>query len=543
LIYVIFLSVILIKRYVTRKDDLIKKQEKALQLTQDALTESEEKGTLYSQLSQILANEYTVIFLLDLKTNAYIGFSGEDRLHGMKKAYEGPDYITFFNDNANTLVYDEDRERVISEIDKKLMTARLAESGSYSVLFRFFVDGEILHYQAKITTDIQIEDKAVVGIRCVDEETKQQAENTLRLEELHLKEKVFRDAVISNCEAQLFVNLTQNKIIGEVYSESGSNDELAIPAHEFYERSTYDEFLNWWAEQRYLTDKEHFMNFCSSRGLIAQYKAGVMNPDTDYTAKLPGGERRDCNVEFFLYKNEVGDICGISVIRDTTSIKKAERKVAELSEQLREARIKNSVSQMQPHFLYNALASIREIMLVDPQYASDLICDFTTHLRACVRLISGSDLIPFSQELENIKAYVNIEKMRFGERLRVEYDIVPESFLIVPLSIQPMVENSIRHGIYMRGRRGGTVKVMTRENDNSYFIIVDDNGVGFDVDHIKNEVKNGTRDSTGLDNITFRLEKHLGATVRIKSTVGEGTRITVEIPKDTNNTEKELIEK
>ena len=202
----------------------------------------------------------------------------------------------------------------------------------------------------------------------------------------------------------------------------------------------------------------------------------------------------------------------------------------QLMEELREARIKNSISQMQPHFLYNALASIREIILEDPQYASDLICDFTTHLRACVKSMSNNDLIPFRQELENIRAYVNIEKMRFGDKLKVQYEIDADDFMIVPLSIQPLVENSIRHGIYERGAKGGTVSIAASKTEEYYMITVKDDGVGFDYEKIRGEVERGERDSTGLSNLIFRLEKILGADVSVHSKIGDGTEITIQIP-------------
>ena len=110
---------------------------------------------------------------------------------------------------------------------------------------------------------------------------------------------------------------------------------------------------------------------------------------------------------------------------------KTTEKMNQLSEELRASRVKNSIGQMQPHFLYNALGSIREVILDNPQYASDLVYDFTTHLRACIKCMQNSDLIPFEQELTNINAYVNIEKMRFGEKLKIEHDIACDDFMIV----------------------------------------------------------------------------------------------------------------
>lgn len=202
----------------------------------------------------------------------------------------------------------------------------------------------------------------------------------------------------------------------------------------------------------------------------------------------------------------------------------------DVKKELEYSRIKTASSQMQPHFLYNALSSIREIVLEDPQYASDLIYDFTTHLRACIRSMSSDSMITFAQELENIKAYVNIEKMRFGDRLHVVYDCPVTDFEIIPLSIQPLVENAIRHGIYDRGAAGGTVTVRSDRIDNSYVIYVWDDGMGFNFDEIMSEVESGERDSRGLANLIFRFATLMNADVNVDSQIGYGTKITITIP-------------
>ena len=196
------------------------------------------------------------------------------------------------------------------------------------------------------------------------------------------------------------------------------------------------------------------------------------------------------------------------------------------------SRLRNFTSQMQPHFLYNALGSIQEIVLDDPAYASELIGDFTIHLRSCIRAMANDAPIPFDQELANIKAYVNIEKMRFGDKLKVLYDIQTNDFSILPLSIQPIVENAIRHGIYERGEHGGVVAIRTEKKEDAVRITVEDNGVGFDVEAFRAAVSSGKRDSTGLKNITFRLDKMMHASVNIESCVGTGTKVTVMIPKE-----------
>ena len=199
------------------------------------------------------------------------------------------------------------------------------------------------------------------------------------------------------------------------------------------------------------------------------------------------------------------------------------------------SRIRNFTSQMQPHFLYNALGSIQEVMLEDPQYASELLGVFTAHLRSCIRSMTSDAPIPFAQELSNIKAYVNIEKMRLGKKLKMDYDIETCDFLILPLSIQPIVENAIRHGVYPKGEEGGTVTLKTRQEGDRILIIVEDDGVGFDVEEFRESLRSGKTDSAGLKNISFRLDRMLQASLDIESRNGEGTKVTISIPKGENN--------
>lgn len=238
-------------------------------------------------------------------------------------------------------------------------------------------------------------------------------------------------------------------------------------------------------------------------------------------------------------RNADGVMYGYSAVTNLSEYKKKQREMEmELSKtkaELMEARIKNANSQMQPHFLYNALASIREIVLEDPEYASDLIFDFSTHLRACIRSMSNDNLVSFSQELENIKAYINIEQMRFGNKLKVRYDISEDQFDIIPLGLQPLVENAVRHGIYERGRAGGTVYIKTYAEEASWVVQIADDGVGFDVKDIFDQIENGSRDSTGLRNLVLRFEKQMHAQVDIRSEVGVGTKVTIYIPKGAEN--------
>jgi sensor histidine kinase YesM len=141
--------------------------------------------------------------------------------------------------------------------------------------------------------------------------------------------------------------------------------------------------------------------------------------------------------------------------------------------------------------------------------------------------------VPFSVELEHLKKYVYIEQLRFADKLKVEYDIGPTSFSLPQLSVQPLVENAVKHGVGMK-KGGGTVTIATRENETSYEVIVSDNGVGFDVaaaDQIRKTRRDG-RSHVGMENTRKRLHDQCNADVIITSVVGEGTTARIVIPKN-----------
>lgn len=203
---------------------------------------------------------------------------------------------------------------------------------------------------------------------------------------------------------------------------------------------------------------------------------------------------------------------------------------ARMLEDLKRAQMQNSFSQLQPHFLYNALSSIREIVMEDPEEGADLIYDFTTYLRACLKSMTAKDMITFEQELENIDAYVKIEKMRLGEKLSIVYDIKEKSFVLLPLGIQPLVENAIRHGINKKRGKTGTVWIRSYKEADCYVVEVEDNGIGFDQVTTEAQIESRDKDSTGLRNLVKRYRQQLDADVEIHSEVGVGTKVKVRIP-------------
>ena len=188
-----------------------------------------------------------------------------------------------------------------------------------------------------------------------------------------------------------------------------------------------------------------------------------------------------------------------------------------------EQRIRIMMSQIQPHFLYNTLSTIQALCMIDPKKAFDTTEKFGKYLRQNIDSLSRTDMIPFIKELEHTKVYADIEKIRFPQ-IEVVYDIEDDGFLIPALSIQPLVENAIRHGV--RIRENGLIEVRTRRTETCHEIRIIDNGKGFDVERAKQQDKT----HIGLRNVKERLENMCGAAFIVKSVPGKGTDITIRIP-------------
>ncbi len=211
-------------------------------------------------------------------------------------------------------------------------------------------------------------------------------------------------------------------------------------------------------------------------------------------------------------------------IKAAEKAEKLEKEKIKLDAELAKSRISTLMSQIHPHFIYNTLGSIEQLCELDPPKAAKLVNDFSRYLRGNFGEIDNPKLIRVSKELEHTEYYIGIEKVRFPD-IEFVAEMNCSDFSIPALTIQPLVENAIKHGILKRDE-GGTVKVRIYETDSSYFITVKDNGVGFDVSAI--EQKN----HIGLRNIKSRLEAMCGGILHIESIIGVGTKITVEIPKE-----------
>ena len=192
---------------------------------------------------------------------------------------------------------------------------------------------------------------------------------------------------------------------------------------------------------------------------------------------------------------------------------------------LSQRKTKVMLSQIQPHFLYNALSVIVYFCDENPAEAKETTLAFTNYLRYNLRSLKRTESVPFSEELAHVRQYLFLEKHRFRDQLQFEYDIRTERFSIPPLSLQPLVENAVRHGLCM-AQMGGTVKISTRELADGFEVRIWDDGVGFDADDPGLLPAEG-----GISNVRRRLSEQCGGTLEIESCPGKGTSVTVMIPK------------
>jgi len=214
-------------------------------------------------------------------------------------------------------------------------------------------------------------------------------------------------------------------------------------------------------------------------------------------------------------------------------VKETLRMNRQLESEAEDAEIAFLRSQIKPHFLYNALNSIAALCIDEPHRAEELILDLSQVLRNGFDFQRLQTMTTIENELELVKAYLNIEKARFGERLRVVYDVdVDVNIWIPPLILQPLVENAVRHGL-MCNLRGGTVKISIK-NETSALVrfVVEDDGSGMSAER-RDEVlrkPDPTKKGVGLWNIIQRIRLHYGQPIRIESDEGIGTKVSFEIP-------------
>ena len=181
-----------------------------------------------------------------------------------------------------------------------------------------------------------------------------------------------------------------------------------------------------------------------------------------------------------------------------------------------------NVLQMRPHFICNTMMSIYYLIALDAEKARQVTLDFTTYLRDNFTAIAKEDTIPFAEELEHTRAYLAVEKVQHEDKLYIELDTPFTSFRVPPLTLQPIVENAIVHGV-SPDLEPLYLSILTRETKAGIEIIVEDTGPGFaPVDDHEPHI--------ALNNIRDRLEMMCGGTLEITSRETGGTRVAIRVP-------------
>jgi two-component system, LytTR family, sensor kinase len=205
-------------------------------------------------------------------------------------------------------------------------------------------------------------------------------------------------------------------------------------------------------------------------------------------------------------------------------------KLEEQERLLLHSRMEALQNQINPHFLFNTLNSISSLVRFDPETAREVISKLATILR---RMLSSTEaFVPLREEVEFIDNYLDIEVVRFGDKLRVVKELAPESLdVMVPAMIlQPLVENSIKHGLASKVE-GGSIYLRSRLSDSRLVIEVEDDGVGMVASQVL-EVAHSLRSGIGMANVSERLDVLYGDTAQmtIDSREGKGTLVRIRLP-------------
>lgn len=202
---------------------------------------------------------------------------------------------------------------------------------------------------------------------------------------------------------------------------------------------------------------------------------------------------------------------------------RTKKKQEGLEEELKELRMQSVYSQMQPHFIFNTLNTICQLCEEDPKLTQELVDHFATYLRMNIIGAKETECIPFAQELEHIRHYLWIEQLRFGDDIKVEYDIRYTDFLIPAMTLLPLVKNAVKYGV-CKNEYGGTIAIRTHLEQDEIVITVEDDGPGVELEALPKEdwqyirMMNPKRRLEILcqGNLEVSSEKEKGTMVRIK---------------------------
>lgn len=220
-------------------------------------------------------------------------------------------------------------------------------------------------------------------------------------------------------------------------------------------------------------------------------------------------------------------ICIAMILIFITSMIQQNNEMALKEKEAADLRISLMLSQIAPHFIYNSLTTIQGLCEKDPKMAKETVGEFARYLRGNLDSLNEENMIPFEKEIKHVESYLAIEKKRFGDKVKVKFNIEDEAFVIPPLTLQILVENAVKHGICKRDE-GGTVTINVERKVDNIYITVKDDGVGFDVDKMMHD--GGSH--IGFSNARSRLKSMCGGSLMVESQVGVGTTAVIALPLD-----------
>ncbi len=198
-------------------------------------------------------------------------------------------------------------------------------------------------------------------------------------------------------------------------------------------------------------------------------------------------------------------------------------------EELRKKEKEAVIRQLNPHFIFNLLGAVRITIKTDPEKAYNGIYDFSRYLRAVLRSLESDGNVPFREEVSDVCSFINLERLRFGDRIRFCMDIREEGFMLPPLSVMLLVDNALIHGM-RRGERRGTITVRSYRMPSEYIVQVEDDGTGFDAQAYDDLPGSNGPEAGGLLNARYRVETMVNGQMDIQSFAGVGTVVTLHIP-------------
>ena len=247
------------------------------------------------------------------------------------------------------------------------------------------------------------------------------------------------------------------------------------------------------------------------------------------------GSTRNANIALYLVA-VYGVQSGISLIR---SIVSRNEEAARQKMELADRKGALMLSQIQPHFIYNTMNTIYALCDINIEDAKTAIHDFSGYLRHNFGSMEHFGPVPFEEELKHTRFYLSIEKMRFGDELNVVYDIEETDFELPPISLQPIVENAVRHGLRHK-TGGGTVTITSRRNGDECVVTVQDDGAGFDTSVLGFQEPDSEHNRIALNNVSMRISQMRGGTLNIESEPGKGTIVTITVPVNKEITDEDI---